>query len=97
MSTNPAKITLGKSLAEAIRTMSLRHVDYLLVTDDDNKLKGYIDLETINERYSKDASVSDIYNRTRMKFKRILTYETLVKKSLNKDINMFQLLIKTII
>lgn len=68
MSTNPAKITLGKSLAEAIRTMSLRHVDYLLVTDDDNKLKGYIDLETINERYSKDASVSDIYNRTRMKF-----------------------------
>jgi osmoprotectant transport system ATP-binding protein len=61
MSKNPAHITLGKSLSEAIWEMSRKHVDSLLVTDDSNKLKGYIDLETINDHYSKDYSVSDIY------------------------------------
>jgi ABC-type proline/glycine betaine transport systems, ATPase components len=69
MFTHPVTVTLGKSLAETIRLMSIHHVDSLLVTDDDNKLKGYIDLETINERYSKDASVSDIYNKNRLRVK----------------------------
>ncbi|WP_125591066.1 betaine/proline/choline family ABC transporter ATP-binding protein [Companilactobacillus jidongensis] len=69
MSKNPAKITLGQSLAEAIREMSYRHVDTLLVTDDNNKLKGFIDLETINDRYSKYSNVSDIYQANRFKVK----------------------------
>ncbi|WP_125565283.1 betaine/proline/choline family ABC transporter ATP-binding protein [Companilactobacillus insicii] len=69
MSKNPAKITLGQSLAEAIREMSYRHVDTLLVTDDNNKLKGFIDLETINDRYSKYSNVSDIYKPNRFKVK----------------------------
>ncbi|APX71366.1 glycine/betaine ABC transporter ATP-binding protein [Companilactobacillus allii] len=69
MSKNPAKITLGQSLAEAIREMSLKHVDNLLVTDDNNKLKGFIDLETINDRYSKYSNVSDIYQPNRFKVK----------------------------
>ncbi|WP_125762802.1 betaine/proline/choline family ABC transporter ATP-binding protein [Companilactobacillus hulinensis] len=69
MSKNPAKITLGQSLAEAIREMSLKHVDTLLVTDDNNKLKGFIDLETINDRYSKYSNVSDIYQPNRFKVK----------------------------
>lgn len=69
MSKNPAKITLGQSLAEAIREMSYHHVDTLLVTDDNNKLKGFIDLETINDRYSKYSNVSDIYKPNRFKVK----------------------------
>lgn len=69
MSKNPAKITLGQSLAEAIREMSVGHTDTLLVTDDNNKLKGYIDLETINDRYSKYSNVSDIYLPNRFKVK----------------------------
>ncbi|ALB28882.1 MULTISPECIES: betaine/proline/choline family ABC transporter ATP-binding protein [Companilactobacillus] len=69
MSKDPAKITLGQSLAEAIREMSVKHTDTLLVTDDNNKLKGYIDLETINDRYSKYSNVSDIYLPNRFKVK----------------------------
>jgi len=69
MSKDPAKITLGQSLAEAIREMSVKHTDTLLVTDDSNKLKGYIDLETINDRYSKYSNVSDIYLPNHFKVK----------------------------
>lgn len=70
MSKNPAHITLGKSLSEAIWEMSRKHVDSLLVTDDSNKLKGYIDLETINDHYSKDYSVSDIYANNLIKVRK---------------------------
>jgi osmoprotectant transport system ATP-binding protein len=44
---NPAAITPGKSLAEAISLMRKRRVDTLLVTDDEDHLKGFIDLESL--------------------------------------------------
>ncbi|WP_311406435.1 betaine/proline/choline family ABC transporter ATP-binding protein [Liquorilactobacillus uvarum] len=59
---NPVSITPGRSLTEAIRLMRKRRVDTLLVTDDDNYLKGYIDIETLNTRYRRATSVSDILN-----------------------------------
>ncbi|KRM95357.1 ABC-type proline glycine betaine transport system, ATPase component [Liquorilactobacillus aquaticus DSM 21051] len=59
---NPVSITPGRSLTEAIRLMRKRRVDTLLVTDADNYLKGYIDIETLNTRYRRATSVSDILN-----------------------------------
>ena len=57
---NPAAITPGKSLAEAISLMRKRRVDTLLVTDDEDHLKGFIDLESLETRYQSATSVSDI-------------------------------------
>ncbi|MDN6447105.1 MAG: betaine/proline/choline family ABC transporter ATP-binding protein [Lacticaseibacillus paracasei] len=57
---NPAAITPGKSLAEAILLMRKRRVDTLLVTDDENHLKGFIDLESLETRYQSATSVGDI-------------------------------------
>ncbi|KRL03556.1 betaine/proline/choline family ABC transporter ATP-binding protein [Liquorilactobacillus capillatus] len=59
---NPVSITPGRSLVEAIRLMRKRRVDTLLVTDDDNYLKGYIDIETLDKSYRHATSVSDILN-----------------------------------
>lgn len=59
---NPVSITPGRSLAEAIRLMRQRRVDTLLVTDDDGYLKGFIDIESLDNRYNKATSVSDILN-----------------------------------
>ena len=57
---NSAAITPGKSLAEAILLMRKRRVDTLLVTDDENHLKGFIDLESLETRYQSATSVGDI-------------------------------------
>lgn len=59
---NPVSITPGRSLSEAVRLMRQRRVDTLLVTDDDDYLKGYIDIETLNTSYRHATSVSDILN-----------------------------------
>ena len=57
---NPAAMTPGKSLAEAISLMRNRRVDTLLVTDDENHLKGFIALESLETRYQSATSVGDI-------------------------------------
>lgn len=59
---DPVAITPGRSLAEAIRLMRQKRVDTLLVTDDDGYLKGFIDIESLDNRYKKATSVSDILN-----------------------------------
>ena len=53
-------ITPGKSLQQAIRLMREKRVDTLLVTDERNILKGYIDIESINRQRGKNSSVGDI-------------------------------------
>lgn len=53
-------ITPEKSLQEAISLMRQKRVDTLLVTDNQNILKGYIDVESINQRRGKSSSVGDI-------------------------------------
>jgi osmoprotectant transport system ATP-binding protein len=56
-------ITPEKSLQEAIKLMREKRVDTLLVTDNSNILKGFIDVETLNEKRSKVSSVGDILNK----------------------------------
>ncbi len=53
-------ITSEKSLQEAIKLMREKRVDTLLVTDNQNILKGYIDIESINLRRGNSSSVGDI-------------------------------------
>ncbi|MBS7576672.1 MULTISPECIES: betaine/proline/choline family ABC transporter ATP-binding protein [unclassified Enterococcus] len=55
-------ITPEKSLLEAIKLMREKRVDTLLVTDNSNVLKGYIDVETLNRMRGKASSVGDILN-----------------------------------
>ncbi|MER2040890.1 MAG: betaine/proline/choline family ABC transporter ATP-binding protein [Desemzia incerta] len=60
---NPASVTPGKSLQDAIRIMRDRKVDSLFVTDDSGVLKGLVGLEAI-DRYRKTAtSVGDVMER----------------------------------
>ena len=56
-------ITPEKSLREAISLMREKRVDTLLVTDNSNVLKGYIDVESIDRNRGKVTSVGDILNK----------------------------------
>ncbi|EHJ55791.1 glycine betaine/L-proline transport ATP binding subunit [Streptococcus urinalis FB127-CNA-2] len=60
---NPVSITAEKTLTEAITLMRQKRVDSLLVTDDD-KLIGFVDLESLSSKYKKDRLVSDILKHT---------------------------------
>lgn len=57
-------ITPEKSLQNAIRLMREKRVDTLLIVDEDNVLKGFVDVETIDRerRRGKATSVGDIIN-----------------------------------
>ncbi|MBU5359829.1 ABC transporter ATP-binding protein [Enterococcus raffinosus] len=57
-------ITPEKSLQNAIRLMREKRVDTLLVVDEDNILKGFVDVETIDRerRRGKATSIGDIIN-----------------------------------
>lgn len=55
-------ITPEKSLREAIRLMREKRVDTLLVTDDSQVLKGFVDVETMDKMRGKATSVGDILN-----------------------------------
>lgn len=77
---DPVAITPGRSLAEAIRLMRKRRVDTLLVTDDDGYLKGFIDIESLDNRYKKATSVSDILNTNLF----YVTSETLLRDTVDR-------------
>lgn len=57
-------ITPEKSLQNAIRLMREKRVDTLLVVDEENVLKGFVDVETIDRerRRGKATSIDDIIN-----------------------------------
>src|SRR5699024_7386242 len=57
-------ITPEKSLQSSIRLMREKRVDTLLVVDEDNVLKGFVDVETIDRerRHGKATSIGDIVN-----------------------------------
>ncbi|MEG0497827.1 MAG: betaine/proline/choline family ABC transporter ATP-binding protein [Carnobacterium sp.] len=57
---NPASVTPGKSISDAIKIMRDRRVDTLLVTDDAGTLKGYVDIESIDLNRKRATSVGDI-------------------------------------
>lgn len=53
-------ITTEKSIQEALRLMREKRVDTLLVTDNQDVLKGFVDIESINKNRGLTASVGDI-------------------------------------
>lgn len=57
---NPASVTPGKSITDAIKIMRDRRVDTLLVTDDAGILKGFVDIESIDLNRKRATSVGDI-------------------------------------
>lgn len=60
MNPNPVTITLDKSLSESIQLMKERRVDSLLVVDERNVLKGYIDVEILDQNRKKAKQVQDV-------------------------------------
>ncbi|PJN91770.1 betaine/proline/choline family ABC transporter ATP-binding protein [Bacillus sp. mrc49] len=62
MSRNPISITEEKSLTDAIKIMREKRVDSLLVVDEQNALKGYVDVETISEYRKKATFISEVIN-----------------------------------
>lgn len=62
MNTMPISITLEKTLSQAIALMREKRVDSLLVVDGQNVLKGFVDVETINEKRKVATSISDVMN-----------------------------------
>ncbi|WP_430534333.1 betaine/proline/choline family ABC transporter ATP-binding protein [Listeria rocourtiae] len=63
MNKAPVSITADKSLQAAIQLMKERRVDTLLVTDDQNVLKGIIDVEAIEHNRRIATSVVDILDK----------------------------------
>jgi len=62
MNPNPVTITSEKNLTEAIQVMRERRVDSLLVVDEHNVLKGYIDVEIIDQNRKKAVTVGEVVN-----------------------------------
>ncbi|MGH1648436.1 ABC transporter ATP-binding protein [Enterococcus gilvus] len=64
MMNTAVSITPEKSLQNAIRLMREKRVDTLLIVDEDNILKGFVDIETIDQerRRGKASSIGDIIN-----------------------------------
>ncbi|MED3691067.1 betaine/proline/choline family ABC transporter ATP-binding protein [Peribacillus butanolivorans] len=62
MSLNPISITEEKSLTNAITIMREKRVDSLLVVDEENVLKGFVDVETISEYRKKATFISEVIN-----------------------------------
>ncbi|HCD19137.1 betaine/proline/choline family ABC transporter ATP-binding protein [Macrococcoides caseolyticum] len=58
----PISVTAEKSIGEAIQIMRERRVDTLLITDNDNVLVGYVDIEDLSEAAKKSLSLSRIMN-----------------------------------
>lgn len=53
-------ISLSKSLADAINQMTHKKVDSLLVVDDKNRLKGFIDIKDIDRNMKRETTVYEI-------------------------------------
>ncbi|MFD2923653.1 betaine/proline/choline family ABC transporter ATP-binding protein [Halobacillus naozhouensis] len=60
MGSDPATITEDKTLTDAIQIMKDRRVDSLLVVDDQYVLKGFIDIEMIDQNRKKATQVGEV-------------------------------------
>lgn len=60
MNDNPATITENETLSQAIKIMKDKKVDSLLVIDKNHILKGFVDIEMIEENRKKQSSVYQI-------------------------------------
>lgn len=59
----PISITVDKSINDCITLMREKRIDTILVTDDQKKLLGFIDIEDINDGYRKGMDLVDLMNR----------------------------------
>jgi osmoprotectant transport system ATP-binding protein len=80
MSRNPISITEEKSLTDAITLMRKKRVDSLLVVDEQNVLKGFVDVETISEYRKKAKLISEVINTEVYSVKQ----DTLIRDSVQK-------------
>ncbi|WP_141992081.1 betaine/proline/choline family ABC transporter ATP-binding protein [Bacillus sp. B4EP4a] len=80
MSRNPISITEEKSLTDAITIMREKRVDSLLVVDEQNVLKGFVDVETISEYRKKAKFISEVINTELYSVKQ----DTLIRDSVQK-------------
>ncbi|MFE5429335.1 betaine/proline/choline family ABC transporter ATP-binding protein [Peribacillus simplex] len=80
MSRNPISITEEKSLTDAITIMREKRVDSLLVVDEQNVLKGFVDVETISEYRKKAKFISEVINIEVYSVKQ----DTLIRDSVQK-------------
>ena len=80
-------ITPGKSLQQAIRLMREKRVDTLLVTDERNILKGYIDIESINRQRGKNSSVGDILKTDVFYVKKSALLRNTLQRILKRGLN----------
>ncbi|MCU6599476.1 betaine/proline/choline family ABC transporter ATP-binding protein [Peribacillus frigoritolerans] len=80
MSRNPISITEEKSLTDAITIMHEKRVDSLLVVDEQNVLKGFVDVETISEYRKKAKFISEVINTEVYSVKQ----DTLIRDSVQK-------------
>ena len=61
MNLSPVTVTEEKTLSEAIELMKRKRVDSLLVIDEEQVLKGYIDVEIIDQNRKKAKKVGDVH------------------------------------
>ncbi|WP_063593617.1 betaine/proline/choline family ABC transporter ATP-binding protein [Peribacillus frigoritolerans] len=80
MSRYPISITEEKSLTDAITIMREKRVDSLLVVDEQNVLKGFVDVETISEYRKKAKFISEVINTEVYSVKQ----DTLIRDSVQK-------------
>ena len=80
MLTDPVAITADQPLKQAVQLMKKRRVDTLLVTDNENRLKGYLDLAELDIKYSRSATVGQLM---RTKFLTIYT-DSLIRNSVDQ-------------
>lgn len=58
----PVAMVSSATLVQALKLMHDRRVDTLLVTDKENHLRGFVDIETLNDNYSPTKQLGDIFN-----------------------------------
>jgi osmoprotectant transport system ATP-binding protein len=80
MNSKPITITEDKSLSEAIQIMKDRRVDSLLVIDRYQLLKGYIDVEMIDQNRKKANLVADVLETETLAVQK----DTLVRDTVRK-------------
>lgn len=60
MNADPITVSEDVDISETIKTLIERKVDSLLVVDEQHQLKGFIDIEIINEYRKKEVKVKDV-------------------------------------
>lgn len=83
----PVSITFERSLDEAIRLMVKSRVDTLFVTDGQNRLLGFLTVESLTGNARTKKSVSEVYNRDVIFMKTGSKLQDTVRRILNLNLN----------